>query len=80
VKTIQSLAFCFGTKRFFRVDAGLIFTTQTRFKESGELVVECRLKKQGTEQWLSQSFPLGIEVIPAESIGVSENVTESANQ
>jgi hypothetical protein len=55
------------TKMFHRIDAGFRFTTKTK-STSGLVDIECRIRKQGASEWLSQSFPLEIEVRPSDSI------------
>lgn len=78
-KTIQSGTFRFA-KRFFRIDAGVMITTRSTFTQSGEMVLECKIRKQGTVPWLSQSFPIDIEVVPVETAHIEEDAGEHANQ
>jgi hypothetical protein len=55
------------TKMFHRIDAGFRFTTKTK-TTSGLVDIECRIRKRGTNDWLSQSFPLEVEVRQGEFV------------
>ena len=65
---------------YFRIDSGIIFTTHTKFKKGGTVVLENRIKKRGSDEWKSQEFPIEIEVTGAEAANVGENSADSANQ
>jgi len=64
------------SKHFYRIDTGVVFTTHTKFSASGELTFESRIRKQGSDQWLSQFFPLELAFIPL----AVESPADSANQ
>jgi hypothetical protein len=70
--------FQFLSKRFYRIDTGIMFTTQTKFSTSGELSFESRIRKRGMEEWTSQSFALDIELVSPEP--AVESTVGDANQ
>lgn len=67
-------------KRFFRINAGLVFTTHTKFATSGEMVLESKIKKRGTEAWISQTFVIDIEVLHGDQAKADAPVAEAANR
>lgn len=65
---------------YFRIDSGIIFTTETKFTKSGAAVFENRIRKRGSDNWLSQQFPMEIEVISPEAANPSESNAHTTNQ
>ena len=56
-----------GTFRFekasHRIDTGVLFpVVLPRQPERGIMEVECRIRKVGDSEWISQSFPILVEV------------------
>jgi hypothetical protein len=67
-------------QRFFRIDAGLLFTTRTNFIQSGELIVECRIRRRGSDDWQSQSFAIDVEVTAGATSELADSPAEAANR
>jgi len=76
-ETVASGEFSFA-KMFHRIDAVFVFTTITKVI-SGIADIECRIRRRGATDWMTQSFPLGIEVLLVEATP-AETPVESANQ
>jgi len=68
-------------KRYYRIDSGITFTTGTQFPSSGEMILENRIRKRGTTDWLAQAFSFELEVNrQSEPSPLSDDPAECANQ
>lgn len=67
-------------KKNQRIDSGISIMSDSQFPASGELVLESRIRKRGTSDWLSQTFTLDIDVTSVEAPAIDAAPTECANQ